>query len=259
MVPDGSRIAYTYPYDSLRSPIYVVDVEDGRVTNLTGADPTGADPSQGATRALAWSPDGSRIAFARTSGAGGHSGASDGLFVMNADGTGEVGLTGGLQGTVRGLTWAPNGGRIAFIWQSYPSDGPVTTLEVIGADGRGLRDLKQLLVGGGCCFFESTDLRPLEWSPDGDRIALVFSKGLDQEAGELETILLVRADGSGESELAKGSYFDLSPDGSRLVVAETRLDEDPGPYSIYVMNLDGTGKRWLTDGEFPAWAPVPRE
>ena len=127
---------------------------------------------------------------------------------------------------------------------------------VIEANGQGLRDIKQLHVGGGCCFFESTDLRPLEWSPDGDRIALVFSKGLDQGEGELETIMLVPADGSGASEVTKGSYFDLSPDGSRMVVAEARLDEDPGSYSIYVVNIDGTSKRWLAEGEFPAWSPI---
>jgi Tol biopolymer transport system component len=211
--------------------------------------PGGDDPSRGATRALAWSPDGSRIAFARTDGRGLHSGSSDGLFVINADGTGEVRLTGDLQGNLRGLRWAPDGGRIAFIWESYPPGGPVTTLMVIDANGQGLRDVKRLSVLGGCCLFESTDLQPLEWTPNADRVAVVVS----------EMILLVRADGSGESELTKGSYFDLSPDGSRIVVAEARLDEDPGPYSIYVMNIDGTDKKLVAEGKFPAWSPVPPE
>jgi hypothetical protein len=71
--------------------------------------------------------------------------------------------------------------------------------------------------------------------------------------------MLVRADGSGERELAKGSYFDMSPDGSRFVVAEARLDEDPGPYGMYVIDIDGTEKYWIADGEFPVWAPIPRE
>ena len=61
------------------------------------------------------------------------------------------------------------------------------------------------------------------------------------------------------SKLTDGSFFDVSPDGSRFVVAEARLDEDPGPYSIYVMNVDGTDRRWVADGEFPAWAPLPRD
>jgi Tol biopolymer transport system component len=251
--PDGTRIAYTYPYDGPHSPIYVVDVEDGGVTNLTGPD-----PARGATRVLAWSPDGTRIAFARTEGAGGHSGSRDGLFVMNADGTGEVRLDDAAGGTVRGLTWAPDGKRIAFIRVSYEA-GPITTLMVIDANGQGLREIKQLWQGGGCCFFESTDLRPLAWLPGTDQIAIVFDIGLDQPEGELETIWLLAADGSGMRELTEGSFFDLSPDGSRLVVAEARLDQDPGPYSIYVMNVDGTDKRWVVDGEFPAWAPLPRQ
>lgn len=251
--PDGTRIAYTYPYDGSHSPLYVVDVEDGRVTSLTGDD-----TRQGATRALAWSPDGSRIAFARTGGAGRLSGQIDGLFVIDAAGAEAVRLADSdlLNGNIRGLTWAPDGERIAFIWQSYPASGdPVATLKVIDADGGRLRDLTQLHVGGGCCFFEATDLRPLVWLPDGDRIALVRNLWLDQPEGEPETIVLVSADGSGDTELTKGSFFDLSPDGSRLVVAEARLDEDPGPYSIYVMDIDGTEKTWLAEGEFPAWSP----
>jgi hypothetical protein len=134
--------------------------------------------------------------------------------------------------------------------------GPVTTLKVVGADGNGLRDVSQLSTGGGCCFFEATDLGPLAWSPVGDRIALVRDQGLDQPEGQPESIVLVRADGSGEAELTKGSFFDMSPDGTRFVVAEARLDEDPGPYSIYVIDADGTDKRWLANGEFPIWSPV---
>jgi dipeptidyl aminopeptidase/acylaminoacyl peptidase len=242
--PDGTRIAYTYPYDGPRSPLYVVDVEDGAVTNLTGDD-----PSRGATRALAWSPDGSRIAFART-----ESDRRDGLFVMDADGTGEIHLTDPqLLGHIRGLAWSPDGSRIAFIWQSL--DEPSTTLKVVDDDGSEVRDISSWSAGG-CCFPEATDLRPLAWSPDGARIVTVEEPGPDQPEGQAETIVLVHPDGSGESVLTEGSFFDLSPDGSRIVVAEARLDTDPGPYSIRVMNLDGTGVEWLADGEFPVWSPA---
>jgi Tol biopolymer transport system component len=249
--PDGTRIAYTYPYDDVRSPLYVVDVEDGKVTNLTGLD-----PDRGVTRALAWSPDGSRLAFARTGTEQAHlDGGYDSLFVIDADGTGEVRLTSdGRVGNIRGLTWAPDGERIAFIWHSLQR----LTLQVVDADGSAIRDLSRWSADG-CCFWQSTDLRPMAWSPNGDRIAIVPQRGFAQQEGEPETIVLVRADGSGQNELAKGSYFDMSPDGSRFVVAEARLDEDPGPYAMYVMNIDGTDKRWVAEGEFPAWAPVPRE
>ena len=27
---------------------------------------------------------------------------------------------------------------------------------------------------------------------------------------------------------------------------------------IYVINADGTGRRWLAEGEFPAWSPAAR-
>jgi hypothetical protein len=28
-----------------------------------------------------------------------------------------------------------------------------------------------------------------------------------------------------------------------------------GTYAIHVINADGSDRRWLADGEYPAWAP----
>jgi Tol biopolymer transport system component len=174
---------------------------------------------------------------------------------MNADGTGEIRLTDPqLAGHVRGLTWSPDGDRIAFIWGCDP-DGPLDTLKVVGADGSGLRDVSSWSADR-CSLLEATDLRSLAWSPNGDRIAMVVDQGSNLPEAHLETIVLVHPDGSGMSELTEGSFFDLSPDGSRIVVAEAKLDTDPGPYSIHVMTLDGTGVEWVADGEFPVWSPA---
>jgi TolB protein len=87
---------------------------------------TGTDP--------AWSPDGSRIAFAQQ--------RSDDRFrsdvcVMRADGSGLINLTANLtRYASRAPTWSPDGGRIAF---SSADDGDFYHFQlwVMNADGSG--------------------------------------------------------------------------------------------------------------------------
>jgi hypothetical protein len=57
--------------------------------------------------------------------------------------------------------------------------------------------------------------------------------------------------------LARDTELGLAED--RLLAAEGRLDEDPGPYGMYFINVDETGRRWLADRGLPARAPAPRE
>src|SRR5437763_3126708 len=82
-----------------------------------------------------WSPDGNRIAFARTV-----PGNSD-IYAMNADGTNVTRLT---FDTLREYTpaWSPDGSMIAFIrYSDAPAAGPPspTHLTVMTADGSGRR------------------------------------------------------------------------------------------------------------------------
>ncbi len=98
---------------------------------------------------------------------------------------------------------------------------------------------------GGCCDWSSPDER-LAWSPDGTAVAMIDWKETGRD------VVIVSADGSGRRDLTEDgdySWFDWSPDGSQLVVF------DQGSYAISVVNADGTGLRWLANGEFPAWAP----
>jgi len=254
--PDGKRIAYTYPYGGLSSPIYTVDVDSGQVTRLGDTDPP-SRPATFATRTVEWSPDGSRIAFARTEGTAGLPRSSE-LFVVNADGTGERQLTTGPEPypQVRSVAWSPDGLSIAFVQdmgdaeQGAPERG---VLRVVDADGSGLRTLTGPWRNHGCCYWVSTD-EPLAWSPDGTSVAMVRVAGEDPDFHD--AIVLVNADGSGERELMAGSWFDWSPDGSRLVVSDAGGIGPSETYSIHVIDVDGTDRRWLADGEYPDWSPV---
>ena len=98
---DGSRIAYALECDSgCSAGIGVVDVADGRVTQLTKNKADG-QPS--------WSPDGGRIAFVRSNGTG------RGLWVMDADGGNPVRLVATrADDDIRAPLWAPDGGSLVY-------------------------------------------------------------------------------------------------------------------------------------------------
>lgn len=94
------------------------------------------------------------------------------------------------------------------------------------------------------------------WSPDGSE--LVFERTDFRVNGEL---LVVNADGTGESKLASGTYYNanlgFSPDGKIVYAGRS----SSGGYCIYTMNADGTGQASITDDSADdissAWGVVP--
>jgi Tol biopolymer transport system component len=224
--PDGQRIAFASNRDrnSDSLDVYVMNANGGdqrRVTRTKGGD-SSIDP--------AWSPDGRRIAFAR----------NDGLYVVNADGSGLRKLTS--DGTTP--AWSPDGRRIAF---TSRRDGDYEVY-VMNADGTGQRNLTrnaaddQVHVGG--------------WSPDGRRIVFHSNRGGNRD------IYVMNADGSGQRNLTRNPAADLfaawSPDATQIAFTKRVGLGNP---EIYVMNADGSGQRNLTrnlGGAAPAWSPLPR-
>jgi Tol biopolymer transport system component len=217
--PDGRRIAFVSDRDR-NGPfeVYVMNAKGGdqrRVMRMKGGGST--EP--------AWSPDGRRIAFA----------GNDGLYVVNADGSGLRRLT----GSGETPAWSPDGRRIAFTSRQDGND----EVYVMNADGTGQRNLTRNAAadhvdGGG-------------WSPDGRRIVFHSNRGGNRD------IYVMSADGSGQRNLTRNPAADLfaawSPDGRRI--AFTR-DHD-----VYVMNADRSGQRNLTGnrgGAAPAWSPLLR-
>jgi TolB protein len=76
------------------------------------------------------------------------------------------------------------------------------------------------------------------WSPDGSRIAFLFSEG--DEGSEVG---VMNPDGSSRTNLTRRPGFDVSPrwapDGSGMVFNRSEDDDS----EIYVMNADGSGQR----------------
>jgi WD40 repeat protein len=171
-----------------------------------------------------WSPDGTRIAFAKFN--------TGGIYVMEADGSNQVRLTD--QAYDNAPDWSPDGARIAF---TSSRDG-ATDIWVVNADGSGAVNL----TASG-----QTEGSP-SWSPDGQWIA--FSRDWE--------IWIMNADGTGQVRLTNDGFIDgapaWSPDGALIAFTSNR----DGVNEIYVMAPDGSGLTRLTHNDrsdtHPTWS-----
>jgi len=187
-----------------------------QVTNLAPTDDDGVFPSI--------SPNGQQIAFNFNAGDG------PDLYVVNVDGTG-----------LRRLTddhgsfwprWSPDGKRLVFTAFAQLRSAVIATM---AADGSGKRKILTTdiweSVGG-------------VYTPDGKQI--VFGS---QMGGFISAVWIMNVDGSHQRRLTravlKGQPWSVSPDGKHIL-GYTNQDSPPAPgRSIFVMNLDGSGRKRL--------------
>lgn len=101
--------------------------------------------------------------------------------------------------------------------------------------------------------FDPAPERDPAWSPDGKQIAFTRKKGLTDFTGD---IFVMNADGTNQHRLVRGGAPKFSPDGKQMAY-HALIGEGPGiPLSIWIINLDGTGRRFITDqGGDPSWTP----
>ena len=289
--PDGTKVAFVSDFTSTghgEKNVFVMKTTAaaGETVDLA-TQITKYSSGAKAIDDLAWSPDGSRIAYTRGNNAG-----DDSVWVVNADGTStfplEIGGTGAKRhptwspdsskiayavvknepeqiyiassgggigtplanGVGHEPTWSPNGSRIAFDGYKSGNFGYVD-LHVVNPDGSGT----PLIVPPS----PYTEWTFNAWSPDGGRIAYRAT------AGSGSTVYRVmNADGGADHPLASPGESDArsaswSPDGSR-VVYEGRLFSSPSASNLYVVSADGSGgaQPLTSDGKAknPAWRVV---
>jgi Tol biopolymer transport system component len=203
---------------------------------------------------VAWSPDGSRVAFPWPAG----------IRVMNADGSDVDWLTrcelpdcDADAGGDSHPSWSPDGTHLAF----SRFNGTHEELWVVGADGSEPRPLNQ----------EFAAIVHVAWSPRADEIAVLGFAEPGTDIGpdriylvDVETGQIVRALGAPPG-LAFLETTSWSPDGELLAFDAVGEGGTLDVAGVYVMRNDGTGARLLTgcpaDGTpnctdmRPAWSP----
>ncbi|MEP7226877.1 MAG: hypothetical protein ABI785_05920 [Gemmatimonadales bacterium] len=192
--PNGTRIALG-AITPLQSPsnvdLFVMNLDGSERTRIVDLPCPYYDSGCHHLEALAWSPDGQRIAYSTRSRGHGFS-TSGYLGVVNADGTGQQFLTtSGARSTEP--AWAPDGQRIVF--SSSPTNpsyiSTLVDLEIINADGTG----RIVLLDGDADGMANTSP---SWSPDGQSIVFArFSPGTDWVVPGQSELFAVKVDGTG--------------------------------------------------------------
>lgn len=211
-------------FEANRDPsreVYAMSPDGSAQTNLTDNGIEDDDAR--------WSPDGTKIVFARETA------TDDDIFVMDADGGNALQLTND-PAADEDPSWSPDGTKIVF---SSNRDGN-DEIYIMNADGTAETNLTN---------HPADDDEP-HFSPDGTKIAFDTNRDGNDEIYVMDT------DGGSPTNLtnhpADDSDVNWSPDGTRLVFNSNRDTND----EIYVMDADGGNQTFLTDHEAEDDQPV---
>lgn len=219
--PDGSKIVFEAREITWPGVhIYIMNADSSNATRVS-RPPT--DDIYSYYRPE-WAPDRKKIAFATASG----------IVVINADGTG-YDLFEGTRSPV-GLIWTSDGKQIIFSRFIAETDG--IEFYRINADGTGLEQLPE----------DGRSSYPLLPRPDSD-VVINYAR-LNEIAGDAERR---------EAELEKLNVQFVDPIPEELLNRKVAYVGGGGSSEIYIINLDGSGKKHLTEDAFndynPDWSP----
>ena len=266
----NGRIAFVSDRDG-NQEIYISNPDGSDPLRLTDTRPNDTDP--------AYSPDGSKIAFARSSD----------VWVMNANGTGQVAIT-GIEGVDSQPAWSPDGTQIVYVSNHSTPTGGTTGPELFikNADGSGTErqvtntpsnaasQAPAWSPAGDQIAYESNATTGFDiytiapsvtagfgtlrsanelnqnyqhpsWSPDGARIA--FERGVGTAPSDTtKEIWTMRADGSDPVQLTSNSFNDVDPAYSPDCTAITYESNADGDRDIYTRAaMQGGTSTNLTD------------
>ncbi len=220
--PDGSKVAFVSDFTKAghggKNVFVMPATGSGNEINL--ATQISDFPAENkAIDDLAWSPDGSRIAFTRGNNAG-----DDKVWVENADGTSVFPLEIGGGGAKRHPSWSPDSSKIVYaVVKNEPEQ--IYIASSLGGIGQPLAN------GQG---------HEPNWSPNGLKIAFDdYNSGFGYV-----NLDIVNADGSGTPQIVVPStqtewtFSAWSPDGGRIAYRATAAS---GATVYRVTIADGSG------------------
>ena len=257
--PNGRWIVYQVERPTRPVPhrLYKIRRDGTHKTFLSGGcTSTGRCRSDGYA---AWSPSGERIAFQREfCGAGKNNMTA--VFVERANGTDPRRVTQRHVGCAAhrwedfAPAWAPSGRRLAFERQKRGTESRRAVFTV-RLDGTGLRRITP---------WRLVAAQP-DWSPNGRWIAFRSKETCD----DCGNIWLVHPDGTGlhavtHTAAGSGKWLScsFSPNGRRITAGKFPGSGSAGNADVYVMRLDGSDRRNVTESapweSAPDWGPRPR-
>jgi len=221
--PDGSKILFIRR-DGDQLGIYTMNADGTNQVRLV-AETIGEDyykPS--------WSPDGTKILFiAEYENNEGH--GVHGVFVMNADGTGQENLTPAYDDDDDGMSeviWSPDGNRIAFTAFSV-SNG--TAMYILNSDGSNLEQVIAII---------NSYQFAIAWSPDGKGI--MYETRLMDNNREIFYFDVIAGSQVNLTNNTQPGSRDVSAswssDGGEIIFTSNRN----GNEGIYIMDSDGANQ-----------------
>ncbi len=237
LAPDGSRIAYV-----ANQHIFVVDLEGGRPRHLTQTP--GIYGAAGSP--LAWSPDGTRLAFYEGSY------PFQRLNVVAADGSDRRLLTPAADFQIyrSRLLWSPNGRYIAFY---RPHNPPFSNQEVIALVNVNTGETQALTRPG---FYDA-----LSWAPNSQQLVMAVGAQAGRQALFRLDLVDQAFTALTTEPLQNLLNSQWAPDATWIAFTATPPDAAPDTQVLHRVRPDGTQLTPLTGTDeyvYPfVWIPAP--